>query len=108
MSGNITDVAQIQTATKKKRLWVKVLCIVLAAIILITAIVGITFACVWNNEISSVGSFKHLKARNDDNKEGSVYSMKIKGGFYFDDFLENGGASKDSELINYITKKITR
>ena len=108
MSGNITDVAQIQTATKKKRLWVKVLCIVLAAIILITAIVGITFACVWNNEISSVGSFKHLKARNDDNKEGSVYSMKIKGGFYFDDFLENGGAAKDSELINYITKKITR
>lgn len=98
-----------ETGEKKKiKLWVKIVCIVLAAIIAITAILGITFACVWRNEISTVRSFKHLRGRNDANKEGSVYFMKVKGGYYFDEFLEKGGVSTDSQLIAYITDHITK
>ncbi len=94
--------------TKKKKLLIKIICIVLCVIIAIGAILGITFVSVWNNEISTVNSFKQLRSRNDKNDEGSVYLMKVKGGFYFDDFLANGGASSDKELISFITSKITR
>lgn len=94
--------------TKKKKLIIKIVCIVLAVIVGIFAVLGITFVSVWNNEISTVNSFKMLRARNDKNDEGSVYLMKVKGGFYFDDFLASGGASSDKELIGFITNKITR
>lgn len=92
----------------KKRIWLRVLCIVLAAIIVICAALGITVWCVWGDEILTVASFTHLRARNDDNNEGSVYSMEVSGGYYFDEFLASGGASSDSELINFITEHITR
>ncbi len=92
----------------KKRIWLRVLCIVLAAIIVICAALGITVWCVWGDEILTVASFTHLRARNDDNNEGSVYSMEVSGGYYFDEFLALGGASSDSELINFITEHITR
>ncbi len=98
----------IMEETKKSKLWLKILCIVLAVIFALIAALGITFVCVWNNEISTVSSFTHLRGRNNDNKEGSVYSMNVKGGFYFDEFLKNGGASNDKELINFITGNITK
>lgn len=92
----------------KNRLWLKILCIVLAALIAVAAIFGITIACIWGNEISTLSNFKHLRDRNDANDEGSVYSMQVKGGFYFDELLESGGVSTDKELINFITGKITK
>ncbi len=57
------------------KLWFRILSIVLAVIIVIAAVFGITLFSVWGNEISTVSSFKHLQERNDANKEGSVYSM---------------------------------
>lgn len=97
-----------QSDKKKFPLWARILCIVLAVIIAICAVFGITFVSVWGNEISTVSSFKHLRARNDENNEGSVYSMSVKGGFYLDKFRDRGGASSDSELIGFITKNITK
>lgn len=93
---------------RKCKLWVKITSITLACIIGIVAILGFTFLGVWNDEIQTVRSMQHLQSRNDDNKEGSVYSMRVKGGFYFDEFLRSGGASNDTQLINYITDHITR
>ena len=90
------------------KLWFRILSIVLAVIIVIAAVFGITLFSVWGNEISTVSSFKHLQERNDANKEGSVYSMNVKGGFYLDKFREHGGASSDKELIGFITKNITK
>lgn len=93
---------------KKMKLWVKIVCIALAAIVAVVAILGFTFLGVWNNEISTFNSFKKLRSRNDANDEGSVYFMKVKGGFYFDELLEGGGVSTDSQLISYITENITK
>ena len=95
-------------ARTKMKLWVKIVCIVLAAIVAVFATLALTVVGVWHNEISTLNSFKQLQTRNDDNKEGSVYKMKVKGGFYFDEFLKRGGASTDKELIGYITKSVTR
>lgn len=92
----------------KKRLIVKIVCIVLAVIFVLLAVFGITVACLWGNEISTLSSFKKLRARNDENDEGSVYRMDVKGGFYFDSFLKKGGASSDKELIGFITSSITK
>ena len=87
----------------KKRMIVKIVCFVLAVIFVLLAVFGITVACLWGNEISTLSSFKKLRARNDENDEGSVYRMDVKGGFYFDSFLKKGGASSDKELIGFIT-----
>lgn len=92
----------------KSRLWIKIVCIVLAVIFAVTAILCITFFSVWNNEISTVSSFTQLRKRNDGHKDGSVYKMNVKGGFYFDEFIDGGGASNDKELISFITKNITK
>lgn len=93
---------------KKRRLWLKITCIVLAVIIGLIAALGVTALCVWDDEITTIKSFRKIRSRNDANKEGAVYYMKVKGGYYFDDFLAQGGASGDKQLLNFITSKITR
>ena len=62
----------------------------------------------WHNEISSVSSMKMIKDRDDSHLDGAVYTMDVKGGFYLDEFVEQGGVKNDTELINFITNKITK
>lgn len=88
--------------------WVKVLSIVLASILFVIIVLIGTAAIVWRNEISTVANFKKVAVRNDAHEDGSVYRMDVSGDFYFDDFLAQGGASSDGELINFITNSITR
>lgn len=93
---------------RRMKVWQKVLAITAAVIIFIIAALGITIWCVWGNEISTVLSMKKLRDRNDAHLDGSVYTMKVKGGFYFDEYLEVGGAKSDSQLISFITDHITK
>lgn len=93
---------------RKFPLWGKILCTVGAIVVLIVASLSITLFSVWGNEIATISSFTHLRDRNDENLEGSVYSMHLKGGFYLDEFRQRGGASTDSELISFITQNITK
>lgn len=95
-------------AKTRKNLLLRILGITLAAIITIIVILTATVYGIWFNEINTVASFKKLVDRNDDNKAGAVYKMDVKGGFYFDKYLEQGGASSDSELISFITENITK
>lgn len=75
-----------------------------SAIVLLVILVFAT----WHNEISAVSSMKMLKDRNDAHKDGAVYTMHVKGNYYFDDFIEQGGVSNDNELLSFITAHITR
>ena len=95
-------------AEKKKRIWLRVLVTIIAALLFLVAALGVTFGIVWGNEISTVSSFTLLRDRNDANKEGALYRMNVKGGYYFDKFLAQGGAKTDAELIAFITNNITR
>ena len=96
-----------QSVTPKKR-WRKILlCLILAAVILMFALAIVIFA-LWHNEIGSLTSMTLLRERDDSHQDGAVYSIDIKGGFYLDEFIAQGGAKSDQELISFITGNITK
>ena len=86
----------------------KVLIGVGATIVGLIVIVGIALFAIWGDEIATVSSMKLVRERNDDHKDGAVYTMHVKGGFYLDEFVEQGGVSNDSELIDFVIKNITK
>ena len=94
-------------ATKPKRSVKKILLTVLAVIVVLLVLAFAGIWAVWHNEISSVASIQMLRERNDDHLDGAVYSMQVKGDFYLDDFVAQGGVSSDTELIRFITDNIT-
>lgn len=94
-------------ATKPKRSVKKILLTVLAVIVVLLVLAFAGIWAVWHNEISSVASIQMLRERNDDHLDGAVYSMQVKGDFYLDDFVAQGGVSSDTELIQFITDNIT-
>lgn len=77
-----------------------VLGLILAALIVIWAL--------WHNEILTALSLKQLRPRDVYHRDGSVYSIHVKGGFYLDEFIAQGGAKTDDELIAFITEKMAK
>lgn len=45
---------------------------------------------------------------NMENKSAPVYTMDVSGDYYFDKFIEEGGASNDGELIQFVVDNITK
>ena len=77
----------------------------LAALVIALAVA--VFA-LWHNELATLASFQKLSDRDEAHRDGAVYQLNVSGGYYFDDFLAQGGASTDSELISFITQSITK
>lgn len=80
-------------------------------------IAGITVACVlllaivavgviWGNEIRTLTSIQEIAPSNEEHRDGAVYEIAVSGDYYFDQFLAEGGASSDQELISFITNSI--
>ena len=87
---------------------IKRITLILVGLILVFVIAStITVYSIWHNEIDTAFSFKKIRDRNDDHKDGALYEMIVSGDYYFKEFLEKG-ASSDSELISYITSHITK
>lgn len=89
-------------------LWKKILIGALCALLAIVLVLVIAVWAVWHNEIATVMSFEKVRDKNDAHLDGAVYIMEVSGDFYLDDFVSQGGASSDSELIDFITNKITK
>lgn len=85
-----------------KKVW-KIAGIVLACVVLLAVV---TVGCLWGNEILTLTSIKEIAPANDDHRDGYVYEITVSGDYYFDQFLEEGGASSDTELISFITNCI--
>ena len=81
---------------------------IIAALLVLVLALGITVFAVWHNEIFTVASMKLVRERNDDHLDGAVYTMHVKGDFYLDDFVKQGGVKNDQELIHFVTNKITK
>ena len=75
---------------------------VLAVVALILVLAGTVFA-LWHNEFATLGSFRKLSDRDAAHHDGAVYELTVSGDYYFDDFLAQGGASNDPELISFVT-----
>lgn len=90
------------------KLWKKITLITLTSILGLVLLVFIIIFGVWNKEIRSVASIDMLIEAKEDNKSGAIYEMEMKGDYYFLKYLEEGGASSDDELINFILENITK
>ena len=86
----------------------KILKKLLIGLMVIVLLLAIGIFAIWGNEIRTVMSIKKVRGANLDNQDGAVYTMNVKGGFYFDEFLKEGGAESDGELIDFVTAKITK
>ncbi len=93
----------------KKKFSLKKLLLTAGGVLLALILIAGSAVCVlWGNEIRTVLSFKQIAERNDEHLDGSVYEMTVAGDYYFDDFLAQGGASTDGELIEFITGNLTK
>ena len=84
---------------------VKIIAAVLALLVLSSAV---AVYALWHNELASVASFRQIRTRNDPHDDGSVYELHIKGGYYMDELLAQGGVSSESELISFAVEHITK
>lgn len=62
----------------------------------------------WGKEIFTLFSLKELRPRNIAHHDGAVYYIDVKGGFYLEDLIEQGGISSDSELADFLIEKVTK
>ena len=61
-----------------------------------------------HNELTTLASFQKLSDRDEAHRDGAVYQINFSGDYFFDEFLSQGGASNDAELISFITRSITK
>ena len=97
-----------QTIQKKPVTVKKILLILLAILAAVVVALAIAVGCLWGNEIRTLLSFEKIADRNDDHLDGAVYQMTVSGGYYFDDYLAQGGAASDNALIAFITDSLTK
>ena len=97
------------TETKQPMaLWKKLTLAVIGILVALVLIGAATVVAVWHNEISTYNSITLVRDRNDEHLDGGVYTMHVKGGFYLDDFVAQGGVKNDGELIQFVTEKLTK
>lgn len=74
---------------------------------LVIALAVAVFA-LWHNELATLASFQKLSDRDEAHRDGAVYQINFSGDYFFDEFLSQGGASNDAELISFVTRSITK
>lgn len=95
-------------AKQKKSLLTKIL-IITGTALLVVVVAGVsTVFGLWGNEIVSICSIKKIDNADSSTNAGPVYEMNISGGYYFDKFIEKGGASSDDQLIDFIVDNISK
>ena len=87
-----------------KKPLVCVCCVIIALVLLLAIVVG----ALWHNEIATLSSLTLVRDRNDAHLDGGVYTMHVKGDYYMDDFIAQGGVKSDAELVQFVTSKIAK
>lgn len=95
---------ETRNKSKCKKIFLSIVCVILALLLIL--VIGI-FA-LWHNELSTISSIEKVRDRNDEHLDGSIYTMNVKGGFYLDDFVEQGGVSNDDELVQFVIDHLTK
>lgn len=85
--------------------WIRRIGISLCALLLLMC--GVVHV-LWHNEISSVLSIQEIVPAKEENSSGPVYLKDVQGDYYFDEYLGQGGAENDGELIDFVVGNITK
>lgn len=93
---------------KKKSTAKKVLLTIIGVLLALVIVLVGTVYVIWHDEITTLLSFQQVTQRDESHKDGSVYVLNVSGGYHFVEFLAQGGASNDTELISFITNSITK
>ena len=86
----------------------KIICIVLTSILTLILLTSAIITFIFRNEISAISSIKLLKPRVENSLQCGIYEMTCKGDYYFEDYLAQGGAKNDRELLDFIMNKMTK
>ncbi|MDE7262048.1 MAG: linear amide C-N hydrolase [Oscillospiraceae bacterium] len=83
---------------KSKKTALYVVCGILAVLVALLLAAWLLF----RQELAVIGTIRPL--------DGDVpaYFMEVKGGYYFEEFLDQGGASSDGEVSAFLSKKISK
>ena len=88
--------------------WKKPLLCICGVILALLLVLVIAVFAIWHNEIATLSSLTLIRDRNDEHLDGGVYTMHVKGDYYMDDFLAQGGVKSDDELVQFVTSKISK
>lgn len=88
--------------------WKKVFLTIAGILAALVLIAGVAIFALWHNELSTLNSIEQIRTRDDEHLDGSVYTMHVKGDFYLDDFVEQGGVSTDDDLVQFIIDHLTK
>ncbi len=86
----------------------KVLCIILCLLPLLPLAAIVSAAVLFRNEISAISSIELRKPRVENSLQCGIYEMTCNGNYYFDDFIAQGGAKNDRQLLDFIMGKMTK
>ena len=93
---------------EKKPLWLRMIKWGTVGILGLFAAVFFAVAILWGNEIRTVLSIEELRPRVAEHHDGAVYYVDVRGGFYLDDLIEQGGISSDSELADFVIDRLSK
>ncbi len=93
---------------KKKPLWLRMIKWGAVGIFGLLAAALLAVVILWGNEIRTILSIEELRPRVAEHHGGAVYYVDVRGGFYLDDLIEQGGISSDSELADFVIDRLTK
>ena len=98
----------MQETVRKKPLWCRITKWCCIGVLGLVGAVMLLAAILWGNEVLTILSMKELRPAVAEHHDGAVYYMDVRGGFYLDDLLKQGGVKSEKELANFLIAKITK
>lgn len=86
----------------------KILKNTLKIVLLMIIVVFLAIVALYKNELASLLSVRQIMEENLSHNDGMVLTMNIKGNYYMDELMEQGGVKSDKELIDFATKNLTK
>ncbi len=90
------------------RLWKKIVFWIVGLLTVFVILPGIIIFSLWHNEIKTYMSIREIYPENTAHKDGAVYEMHVSGDFYFEEFVNHGGAKNDEEVVAFIKEKMAK
>lgn len=87
---------------EKKRSKKKIVIIILAVFLVLAAVVFVGAGAMFQEELRIIGTIEKVM------EDKPVYYMEADSDYYFEEFLEQGGASSDEEVSAFLTEKISK